>query len=107
MATSKRPDPKKSPSLDLIDRQLEETDATAGALPENEEKAGEYGRNNAGNPEEGTTIEPPSPRVTGSTLTEGNGSAKTGDAPSPGASPGSAPLDRVRTDASGQRLTTN
>ncbi len=107
MATSKRPIAKQSPNLELIDRQLAETDSTAAALPANEEKAGEYSSDNALNPDEGTQIEPPSPIVTGSTLTENIVNDKTGQPPSLGASPASESLSRVRTDSSGQRLTTN
>ena len=98
---------KAPPGLDSIDRQMEEMDATAAALPFNEDKAGEYAAENAQNPPEGTQIEPPSPLVTGSTLSEHTGNEKTGRAAATGSSPGSAPLDRVRTDAAGQRLTTN
>ena len=58
MATSKRPVAKQLPNLELIDRQLAETDSTAAALPANEEKAGEYSLENALNPDEGTQIEP-------------------------------------------------
>jgi len=107
MATSKHQNPKQPPNLGLIDRQLEETDSTAAALPFNEEKAGEYSPDNGLNPNEGTQIEPPSPIVTGSTLTENIVNDKTGQPSSAGASPASGSLNRVRTDASAQRLTTN
>ena len=107
MVTPKNSYSKQSPSLDLIDSQLQDTDSTAAALPFNEEKAAEYAPDNGVNPQEGTQIEPPSLIVTGSTLTEHVVNNKTGQPAAPGASPASDSLNRVRTDASGQRLTTN
>lgn len=107
MPNSKRTFSKQQPNLELIDEQLVETDSTVAALPANEEKAGEYSPDNGLNPNEGTQIEPPSPIVTGSTLTENIVNDKTGEPPAAGASPGSDSLNRVRTDSSGQRLTTN
>ena len=82
------------------------TQALAAAMPFNPTKAGEYGRA-ALDPKRGATAEPSDPRVGASTLTESQRSPKVGSKPSAGASPGSLPLDRVRTDASGARLTTN
>jgi catalase len=82
------------------------TEALASAMPFNPTKAGEYGRA-ALDPQPGASVEPPDGRVVASTLTEVFASPKVGTKPNLGASPGSLPLDRVRTDASGRRLTTN
>ena len=82
--------------------------ALAAAMPFNRIKPLETGRANATQPPEGQHVAADSPRVSASTLAESNPSAKTGDGmPRMGVDPGSAPLDRVRADASGQVLTTN
>ena len=94
-------------SLQAMDRQLDETDATAGAFPFNAEKADEYGSDGAIHPPEGPQVKPPSYSATGSTLNENNANEKTGRPATPGAAPSGVPLTRVRTDAAGQRLTTN
>ncbi|HEU5073245.1 MAG TPA: catalase HPII, partial [Polyangiaceae bacterium] len=91
---------------DALAAKMEGTQALAAAMPVNPTKADEYGRA-ARDPQPGATVEPPDVAVTGSTLTESIPSAKVGNQPNLGKSPGSLPLDRVRTDASGQRLTTN
>ncbi len=83
-----------------------EVNTAAAAMPFNCNKAAEYGATDAQSPPPGMTFEL-SPVATGSTLSEINTSAKTGMPPEPGASPGSSPLDRVRTGGSGQVLTTN
>jgi catalase len=68
----------------------------AAQFPFNVNKAGEHG---AGPPPAGAAASPADPLETASTASEtGSGSAKAG--------PG-APLDRVRSDGGGQRLTTN
>jgi len=92
---------------DELEQQALEAQATAAAFPFNRDKAAEHGRDHALTPPEGTHVEPPSPRVTGSTLSEASTSTKTGGVAPAGASPGSDPLDRVRTNADGQVLTTN
>ncbi|MEO5654407.1 MAG: catalase, partial [Nitrosospira sp.] len=79
----------------------------AAAMPYNTNKALEYG-DVSGMPEKGQTVEPADPATTGSTLTEMNGSDKTGSGdPQPGFNAGNESLDRVRADSSGQVLTTN
>ncbi|HET7844709.1 MAG TPA: catalase [Xanthomonadales bacterium] len=85
----------------------EETQQTAAAMPFNADKRAEYERARAKAPRPGTTVEPPSPLVTGSTLSESNMTAKTGAPAVPGGNPTVLPLDRVRVDSSAQRLTTN
>jgi len=91
---------------DALSAKLAGTEALAGAMRVNPTKAGEYGRA-ALDPQPGATVEPPDVRMTASTLTEVTPSAKVGNDPNLGQNPGTLPLDRVRTDASGQRLTTN
>jgi catalase len=79
----------------------------AAAMPFNPNKAAEHGKA-ALKPPQGATAEPPSPVVTGSTLTERSASAKVGlGKPQLGHNPGNLPLDRVRADGSGRVLTTN
>ena len=58
-------------------------------------------------PEEGTTIEPPSRPATGSSLSEASQTEKTGGVAEEGDNPTAGSLQRVRVDSSGQRLTTN
>jgi catalase len=83
------------------------TQDTAAALPFNENKAAEHGAASL-RPPEGQHVEPSHPSVGASTLSEEVSSAKVGGGkPREGYSPASEPLDRVRTDASGQGLTTN
>ena len=82
--------------------------ALAAAMPFNRIKGLETGRANAIKPPEGQHGQAQSPWVTASTLAESNPSAKTGDGvPRIATDPGSASLDHVRADASGQALTTN
>ena len=97
MAPSKITYPKNSPNLNLMDRQLDETNSTAAALPNNEEKAAEYSVDNALNPEEGTQIEPPSPLVTSSTLSENMVSKKTGQPAAAGKNASNGSLECVPT----------
>ena len=76
-------------------------------MPFNPNKPGEYGEA-ARTPQQGATAEPSTPAATGSTSTETIASAKTGaGVPLVGQNPTVAPLDRVRVDGGGQRLTTN
>jgi len=84
----------------------EGAEAMAEAMPHNEGKALEYG-DAAREPHEGRTSEPPSPLATASTLSEVQGSDKTGSAAPRGLNPGNAPLDMVRVDSEGRRLSTN
>ena len=85
-----------------------DTQALAEAIPYNANKPLEHGRKNAIRPPKGECVQPSSPDVTGSTLSEGNPSAKTGSGqPALATDPAAGPLDRVRTDAGGQRLTTS
>jgi catalase len=74
-------------------------------MPVNATKAKEYG-DAARKPAQGVHLTA-SPETTGSTLSEKNSSAKTGDGAGPGVNATIGTLDRVRADAAGQVLTTN
>ncbi len=79
----------------------------AGAMAFNENKALEHG-DAARTPPQGQTREPSTPAATGSTSSEIITSDKVGAGmPPPGSNPTVDPLDRVRVDAGGERLTTN
>ncbi len=79
----------------------------AAAMPFNENKPSEHG-DAARTPLAGQTRQPSTPAATGSTSSEIITSDKVGAGmPPPGSNPTVGPLDRVRVDAGGQRLTTN
>ena len=101
-----RKPPKSAPSPEAVQAQLADTDATAAAMPANANKSAEYGKR-AGTPPAGEPVRPKSRAVTGSSLSEGNDTGKTGTPPSEGSCPVTRPLDRVRVDSSGQGMTTN
>ncbi len=84
-----------------------QTEHLAAAMPFNANKPLEHGLANARNPQAGQTIAPESRLPTGSTLTEENGTQKTGTLAPEGVNATIEPLDRVRVDSSGQMLTTN
>ncbi|MHB8948671.1 MAG: catalase [Rhodoferax sp.] len=89
-------------------QQLAATQALAAAMPYNTGKAQEIGRENAIAPPRGASVPSSSPTATASTLSEAQASAKTGAAATPeGRSAFAGSLDAVRSDASGQLLTTN
>ena len=82
-------------------------EALARAFPFNAAKPTEFGAK-ARRPAVGQGETPPSPAVTGSTLSESNPSDKVGSGvPPSGVNAAIEPLDRVRVDSGGQRLTTN
>ncbi|MEO6056848.1 MAG: catalase [Gemmatimonadales bacterium] len=92
----------------LLAEKMAATEDLAGAMKYNVNKAAEHGRDGALAPPEGATATPATPVVTGSTVTETTPSDKTGTGQAPeGTNPANAPLDRVRVDSGGQRLTTN
>ncbi len=72
-----------------------EVQQMVAAMPHNLNKPREHGHENATAPTAGQTVKPPSPAATGSTLSEAHASAK------------SVLLDAMRSDATGQHLTTN
>jgi len=82
------------------------TQELASAFPYNAAKPSEFGPH--AQAAVGQSVEPPDPIVAASTLSEGNASSKVGDGqPRAGTNPTNGPLDRVRVDSGGQRLTTN
>ncbi|MCQ4164098.1 catalase [Tahibacter harae] len=87
-------------------RRAAAVDSTAAAFPFNRIKAAEFGREQALDPPQGPHVAAPA-AVTGSTLSECRVTAKTGAAAAAGSNAAVAPLEAVRADASGQRLTTN
>lgn len=87
--------PRRAPAPAPRSEQLAAAQALAAAMPSNAGKPAEFGRAHAVAPPRGTAHASATPTATASTLTEGHGSAKT------------AALDRTRTDAAGQVLTTN
>ncbi len=92
---------------DLALQQAVETEAMVAAMPFNANKAGEHGFENGVNPQPGETVDPASRLPTGSTLSESQTNDKVGTQAPEGVNATIAPLDRVRVDSSGQRLTTN
>ncbi|MGE4240599.1 catalase [Ramlibacter sp.] len=92
---------------DLPARRAADVQALAAAMPENPNKAAEHGFDNGVNPPQGASVSPPSRLPGGSTLTEEHGTEKTGSAAIDGLNATIEPLDRVRVDATGRRLTTN
>jgi catalase len=92
---------------DALTAKMNATEALAAAMPNNENKPTEYGPA-AYEPPEGQTVPADEPALLGSTMTESNASEKAGSGePQFGLNPGNGPLDRVRVDSTGQRLTTN
>jgi catalase len=86
---------------------MQGTQALAAAMPFNTTKASEYGEPSR-KPGVGAVAKPMDPAVGSSTITESVPSDKVGRGEPPaGVNPGNAPLDRVRVDSAGQRLTTN
>ncbi|WP_341937599.1 catalase [Marinimicrobium sp. C2-29] len=89
------------------DTQAEDTNALVEKITYNANKALEHGHDNALSPPQGVTAEPPTTAATASTINETNASDKTGGAADPGNNATIGTLDRVRSDPSGQRMTTN
>jgi len=88
--------------------QRAEAQALAAAMPCNTGKALEFGPENAVAPPQGARSSIDSPVASASTLSETQGSAKTGaGAPPMGRAAFAGSLDAARSDASGQTLTTN
>jgi len=92
---------------DVHAQKMAQTEALVRAMPFNANKPAEHGFANAIAPPQGVTVEPESRLPTGSTLSEENGSDKTGGVAPEGVNSMIEPLDRVRVDSSGQVLTTN
>jgi catalase len=98
---------KSGPAGDLHSEKMAQTQDLAAAFPSNTSKALEHGAKNGMSPPAGQTAEPASRLPTGSTLSEDNGSQKTGSVAGAGLNATIETLDRVRVDSSGQMLTTN
>jgi catalase len=92
---------------DLPAEKMAQVQALAAGMPHNPTKASEHGFENAMAPQRGATVEPESRLPAGSTLTEENGSEKTGSVAPEGLNATIEPLDRVRVDSAGRVLTTN
>ncbi len=84
-----------------------QTETLVASMPFNSNKASEHGYQNGRTPNAGQTAQPESRLVTGSTLSEENGSEKVGSVAIEGVNATIEPLDRVRVDSAGQVLTTN
>ncbi len=92
---------------DVAAEKMAQTQALVAGMPHNANKAGEHGFANGVAPQRGATVEPTSRLPGGSTLSEENGTEKTGSMAPEGVNSTIEPLDRVRVDSAGQRLTTN
>jgi catalase len=78
----------------------------AAAMPSNPTKSREYGDDSGAAPQ-GSTAEPESPAISGSTLSEANASPKLGTRVPVGKNENAQPLDGHRADSTGRMLTTN
>src|SRR3954470_5832762 len=96
-----------SAMADLPSQKMLEVEQLAAQMPSNPNKPLEHGLQAALQPPRGATAQPPSRVPLGSTLSEDNGSEKTGSVAPAGVNATIEPLDRVRVDSSGQVLTTN
>ncbi len=101
------PSPPQAGDGDMPARKAIETQALAAGMPANDNKPLEHGDANALATPQGQQVQPASRLPTASTLSEANASAKTGGVAPEGLNPTVGPLDRVRVDSGGQRLTTN
>ncbi|WP_336695570.1 catalase [Delftia acidovorans] len=94
-------------AVDTASLKAQQTEALAAARPYNPNKTGEHGFDSGVRPATGAHAAPPSRLPTASTLSERDGTAKTGTAALEGTNATIDTLDRVRADSSGQVLTTN
>ncbi len=105
--TKMKPDSSNLQAKDVESISGREIDGLATAMPENANKALEYGLNNAHSPHVGSFQKPASSDLLASTRAEKNSNDKTGGAAQFGVNATIGSLDSVRVDAGGQRLTTN
>jgi catalase len=92
----------------VLTEKMAGTQDVASAFPFNPIKKAEYDPAAALTPPEGPSVKPADPIVRASTVSESNGSEKTGSGgPNIGYNPTVGPLDRVRVDATDRVLTTN
>ncbi|MDB4875016.1 MAG: catalase [Gemmatimonadetes bacterium] len=100
--------PAPPPPNDVLADKAAGTEELAASVPFNPNKPGEFGHDNAVTPPTGFSVPPSSPIVGASTVTEQNGSDKTGTGDSiEGVNAMDGSLDRVRVDNTGRALTTN
>ena len=100
--------PSPAPANDALAEKVAATEELAAAIPYNSNKPGEFGHDNAVSPAAGFSVAPPSPMVASSTVSEINGSDKTGAGESvAGVNAMTGSLDQVRVDNTGRMLTTN
>lgn len=100
--------PSPAPEDDVLAEKVAATEELAASIPFNSNKPGEIGHENAVSPPTGFSVESSDPMVGSSTVSESNGSDKTGTGDSiEGANPMTGSLDRVRVDNTGSVLTTN
>ena len=100
--------PDTSGAGDVLAEKMAGTQDVASAFPFNPIKGAEYDPAAALTPPEGPSIKPVDPIVGASTVSESNGSEKTGSGgPNIGHNPTVGPLDRVRVDSTDQPITTN
>ncbi len=99
--------PGAAPADDAPSQKAADKQALSAAMQYNTNKLTETGRKTAVNPPHGQAYEAPSREATGSTLSEKNGSDKTGSSADEGVNATIETLDRARVDSSGQILTTN
>jgi catalase len=97
-----------SASADALEQKTTGTQALSAAMPFNANKKLEYDPKASVAPRPGQTADAADPIVGASTVTETNESDKVGSgSPPAGRNETIGPLDRVRVDSTGQRLTTN
>ena len=93
---------------DVLINKFAGTQELAAAFPFNPNKPSEFDPAAMLSPPEGACVEPADPIVGASTVSESNGSEKTGSGGAAiGQNPAGGPLDRVRVDSTGRALTTN
>ena len=103
----KKPGDASGKEMDAATAKMADTEAMAAAMRSNVNKPREYQRDSSVKPSEGPHVNPLSRAVTGSTLSEGNVTEKTGAPPDAGVNSTIAPMTRVRVDSTGRALTTN
>jgi catalase len=100
--------PTGSTTGDALAEKMQGVADLAASIPYNPSKAAEYAPRAASRAVEGASVTSTDPLVGSSTVSEVNGSEKTGSgSPSPGHNPTVGSLDRVRVDSTGRALTTN
>ncbi|MEO8123209.1 MAG: catalase, partial [Burkholderiales bacterium] len=92
---------------DLSGQKAAQTEQTVAARTYNSDALQDHGRDNALEPPQGESYDPPSDLVGSSTISERVVNAKAGEPASAGVNPTTESLDRVRADNTGQALTTN